>query len=179
MPYRPAQPERPRRRGRPAAARGFTLAEVLTVVVILGVLAALVIAVYRWAISDARAVAFVTDVKTFARSAELYAVRNRAYPPSAAGGELPGDWAREIDPNKWLAPTPIGGRWVASRNENGFGFGIGIDFLDSDVFDEDGVMQALVVAEIESVDRQIDDGNPETGRFRRVQQGRYFFVVAE
>lgn len=88
---------------RPAAnTRGFTLIEVMVVIVILGVLASLVIPRIMSRPDEARVVAARQDIASITQALKLYKLDNRHYPSSAQGlqalvqrptvAPLPGNW---------------------------------------------------------------------------------------
>ena len=60
---------------RTAASRAFTLVEILIVVLILGILAAIVVPQFAGAAEESRRSAFVTELKVFMDGAELYRAR--------------------------------------------------------------------------------------------------------
>jgi len=67
-------------------SKAFTLVEILIVVVILGILAAIVIPQFTNASSDAQIGNVETQLQTIRSQIELYRVRNNGtYPPLAAG----------------------------------------------------------------------------------------------
>ena len=59
---------------------GFTLVEILIVVIILGILAAIVIPQFTEASNDARESALASDLQTARGQIELYKVQHNAYP---------------------------------------------------------------------------------------------------
>ncbi len=65
--------------------KGFTLVEILIVVIILGILAAIVIPQFTEASNDARTSALVSDLQTVRSQLELYKVQHLdTYPPEAS-----------------------------------------------------------------------------------------------
>jgi general secretion pathway protein G len=70
--------------GRPAAA-GFTLIEIMVVIVILGVLAALVVPKVLERPDDARIVAAKSDIATIKAALSLYRLDNQRYPTGEQG----------------------------------------------------------------------------------------------
>ena len=62
---------------------GFTLVEILIVVIILGILAAIVIPQFTEASNDARYSALVSDLQTVRGQLELYKVQHLTYPAAA------------------------------------------------------------------------------------------------
>lgn len=73
---------------RKAMAKGFTLVEILIVVVILGILAAIVVPQFTNAANEARNGNIATQVSTMENQFELYAAKNNgSYPDLATAGE--------------------------------------------------------------------------------------------
>ena len=66
-------------------ARGFTLIEIMVVIVILGVLAALVVPRVLDRPDEARAVAARSDIATIMQALKLYRLDNQRYPTSDQG----------------------------------------------------------------------------------------------
>ncbi|MGB6056270.1 MAG: type II secretion system major pseudopilin GspG [Burkholderiaceae bacterium] len=72
---------------RPAVsrARGFTLIEIMVVVVIMGVLAALVVPKLMGRTDDARIIAAKQDIATIMQALKLYRLDNHRYPTTEQG----------------------------------------------------------------------------------------------
>lgn len=151
--------------------RGFTLVEVLIVVVILGVLAAIVVPQFSDASEEARRGAFITNLKYFVEQCEYYAVRTGEYPPDGGSGELPAELEGYIRPDDFENGTPIGGVWDTELDENGVGAAIGVHFNGAGETRDDAYMTL--------VDEQFDDGNIATGLFREIAQDRYYYVLLD
>jgi general secretion pathway protein G len=105
---------------RPPAARqtGFTLIEVMVVVVILGVLAALIVPRVMSRPDEARAVAARQDIAALMQALKLYKLDNRHYPSTEqglaalvakpAGTPLPANWKPYLER---LPKDPWGGAY--------------------------------------------------------------------
>ena len=88
-------------------ARGFTLIELMVVLVIIGVLAALIVPNVLDRTDDARATAAKTDVNNLVQALKLYRLDNQRYPSAEQGlqalvakptvGVVPGNWKPYLD----------------------------------------------------------------------------------
>ncbi|NML60272.1 type II secretion system major pseudopilin GspG [Massilia sp. RP-1-19] len=75
-------PFRPRRRG---LARGFTLVEIMVVVVIIGILGALVVPKLMGRTGESRVTAAKVDIATLMQALKLYKLDNQRYPSTEQG----------------------------------------------------------------------------------------------
>ncbi|HEY4697866.1 MAG TPA: type II secretion system major pseudopilin GspG [Gallionella sp.] len=69
----------------PCTARGFTLIEIMVVVVIMGILAALVVPKLLGRTDDARIIAARQDIATVMQALKLYKLDNQRYPTTGQG----------------------------------------------------------------------------------------------
>ena len=89
-------------RRRPGLARGFTLIEIMVVIVILGVLAALVIPRVLDRPDEARIVAAKSDIAAIMQALKLYRLDNQRYPTVEQGlAALVAKPATEPVPPNW------------------------------------------------------------------------------
>jgi len=81
--------------------KGFTLVEILIVVIILGILAAIVIPQFSEASDDARLSSLMSDLQTVRSQLELYRVQHTSYPDevTSAGWTLQLTGQTDIDGN--------------------------------------------------------------------------------
>ncbi|MCA9294355.1 MAG: prepilin-type N-terminal cleavage/methylation domain-containing protein [Phycisphaerales bacterium] len=161
--------------------RGFTLMEVMTVVVILGILIALISFSVMWMIKAAERAAFAANLRGFANAAHMYRTEYGYYPPDAEPGELPPGMEKFLDADEWASSRPFGGHWdiTSGGGPHGTQFGIGVAMADGIVDEEGDVVREQAYASLTSLDDEIDDGNLNTGNFRRIGEGRFYLVIAE
>jgi general secretion pathway protein G len=126
--------------------RGFTLIELMVVLVIIGVLAALIVPNVLERTDDARAVAARTDVNNLMQALKLYRLDNQRYPAGEQGlaalvtkpasGPIPPNWKHYLDklpndpwgrPYQYLSPGLHGEVDVLSFGADGQPGGEGKD----------------------------------------------------
>ena len=91
----------------PSRHRGFTLIELMVVLVIIGVLAALIVPNVLDRADDARVTAARTDVNNLVQALKLYKLDNQRYPSAEQGlralvakptvGAIPSNWKPYLD----------------------------------------------------------------------------------
>lgn len=150
--------------------RAFTLIEILIVVVILGVLAAIVIPQFTDVTGESQRTAFVNSAQIFVAAAKRYELDYGEY-PDAGHGKLPDGFGDYIQSNKWEGATPIGGEWEAKEDKDGITAVLGVHYEGNDP-DHDPARMLVI-------DEMVDDGDLATGAFRQFGDKHYFFIVAQ
>ena len=89
------------------AKSGFTLVEILIVVVILGILAAIVIPQFTEASTEAKLSSLCTDLQTQRSQIELYKIQHNDVPPLFASFVAQMTTYTDIDGNANAAKTPV------------------------------------------------------------------------
>jgi general secretion pathway protein G len=128
------------------AQRGFTLIELMVVIMILGVLAALVVPRVMSRPDEARVVAAKQDIAQIMQALKLYRLDNSRYPTTEQGlqalaarptsGPVPGNWKSYLDkvpndpwgkPYQYLSPGVRGEIDVFSFGADGQSGGTGVE----------------------------------------------------
>ena len=154
-------PQPPRRR-----RAGFTLVEIMIVVVIIGLLAALAIPAIQKVQRAAQNNRVVNDFRVFAQAFETYAAQNGAWPANVGPAVVPAGMSNaDFKVSVWQATTTIGGRWNWDQNIAGFTAGISISsFTCTD-------------AQLQEIDAKLDDGDLTTGNFQKVSSNRVMYIL--
>ncbi len=155
---------------RSSACRGMTLIEILIVVVLLGILAAIVIPSFAASTEETERATFASSLKTLARACEIYKYKNGDYPADGSSGTIPTGLDDYISRGSFEGGTPIGGVWDTEFNDSSVGAAVGVHFHHDTPKDD---------AYMTEVDRLLDDGNLGTGAFRKLGGDRFYYILAE
>ena len=146
---------------------GFTLVEIMIVVVIIGLLASIAIPAFQKVRQNSRHSALANDIRTFAQAFETYSHENGSWPADVGIGVVPNEMTNansSIDTTAFTAVTPIGGRY--DWDYNVFGNIAAISVAGA----------TITSAQLLNFDTTFDDGNLGTGDFRGTV-GRYSYII--
>ena len=149
------------------AKRGFTLIEMIITVSIIGLLAAMAIPTFVKVTKKSRVTAFTRDIKTITNASETFIMEAGIWPPDTTPGIFPEELAGYFAKRFFESDTSMGGNWDYEEFSSGITSGIGV------------VNPSLDESEFAKTDALIDDGNLSTGRFRKITDNSYFWVIAD
>jgi len=155
---------------KPVYRFGFTLVEILLVVTIVGMLAALIIPAVNLAARSRENVQAARKLQIAVEAFELCAAETGSYPADRSPGVIPPEMANYYFPyfkiDWWGNVTELGGAWDWDAGYHGFKFSVSI------------CNPARSREQMEELDRMIDDGNLGSGSFRQVGT-QYHYIIED
>jgi len=146
---------------------GFTLVEIMIVVGIVGILAGIAIPTFMGVRNSARATRMLNDFRNYGTAFEMHAFEMGYWPEDVNRGTVPPGMESYLKGDKFTGTSPIGGQW--DWDFDTLGIYAGVSVVDHTTGDR--VLQ--------KIDEAADDGNLDTGQFRRTASGRYTYVLEE
>ena len=131
----------------------FTLVEIMIVVVIIGLLAAMAIPALNKVRAKSQATTIANDVRTFRDAIEAYVLEKGVF-PQVTGGGFPGVFSGWISRAKWRQGSALSG---ASWDYYSPGGG----YIPELVLDTPGQDNSAIFALVDDI---LDDGGAETGQ---------------
>lgn len=152
-------------------SRGFTLVEIMVVVVIIGLLAALAVPAYQRVKRRSQNSTVVNGLRVFSQAFETYQSQNGAWPANVGPSVVPpGMNSADLKTSTWKSAPAIGGEWNWDYfPTKPFGFTAGISLSNFTCDD----------AQLAEIDAMIDDGNLSTGLFQKVAGNRATYILEQ
>lgn len=148
--------------------KGFTLIEIMVVVVIIGLLAALAIPAFARVRENTIHTRFASDIRTFSHLLETFILESGSYPEDSSSGDIPTGFEAYIKVGDWEAGPAIGGVYDVELQDSG------------GVTSAIGVHNYTISSEaLTRFDAKFDDGALDTGNYRILGPSRYYLIMAE
>jgi general secretion pathway protein G len=142
--------------------RGFTLVEVLIVVVILGLLAAVVTPQFAGAAQQSKLASSLASMKALGQAFQMYRAVHGVFPSDAGPGGFPPEMAGLIRRHDWERAPLLGEEWDWNAGPGWSLVGSNISIWAPDTRFE---------AEWDALDRAHDDGSRVTGLIQQARVG--------
>lgn len=155
--------DKQRQGNRGANARGFTLVELMVVVTIVGLLAALALPAFERVKRAAIGRRYFNDVRQIRDGAERYALERGNYPPNGIGALHP-DLRGYVPDKLFDATTPLGGTWDWDYQQSGFTASVSV------------YMFTVSDTDLRAIDRAFDDGDLNAGTLRK-DGSKFIYVI--
>ncbi len=145
--------------------RGFTLLEIMVVVIIIGALLAMAIPGFNAVRERTRVSAFLNDFRAVKEAVNRYNLEEGGYPVDGGTGQPTPEFLEYIREDIIMDTTVIGGNWTADVTNYTFAFGVTGYEVDDEI--------------IEQIDEGVDDGDITTGAMTKTGDGVFYFVIEE
>jgi prepilin-type N-terminal cleavage/methylation domain-containing protein len=153
---------------RPRTA-GFTLVELLIVVVILAILATVVLPQFDGVTDETKQARFASSLRVLAEACALYEAKTGEHVVDVSSGVWQAELDGYVQQASFEKPTPVGGVWDTEQDDFGAASAVGVHFLSGDVPSD---------AFMEAVDALLDDGVLTSGGFRKLDADRFYMILA-
>jgi prepilin-type N-terminal cleavage/methylation domain-containing protein len=146
--------------------QGFTLVELMVVVAVIGLLAAIALPAFAKVRSSSQNSCFVASLRTAKGAFVQYSFEHGRYPPDVTPGIVPPGMADYLGSFAWTQPTSLGGQWDWDDGQFGFRAGVSV------------YQPSAPIEQMKKIDQMIDDGNLASGGFQARSAG-YISVIED
>ncbi len=140
--------------------KGFTLVEIMVVVVIIGILATFLIPATNKANEKTHSTVLVNDIEEYVNAFEFYYTENGDWPPNAGLNQIP-TGMEDYLPGKYTASTGPGAGYIWQGNK-----------ATLKVQKPNSSLAVMV-----QIDERLDDGDLSSGRFQKKGAKNYELVL--
>ncbi len=158
----------------PCRAAAFTLVEIMVVVVIIGLLAAMGLPALRRVKMRSQASAVQHDLQAFSTAFITYNLQNGHWPANADPREIPPELGSAALTNAFTLKSPIGGyyKWNYDVSADGVDAKAAIVIIGDagNPVSDDAELRLLI-------DRQLDDGNLDAGNVQVGSTGSLVYIL--
>lgn len=154
------KPKRPQR-------RGFTLVEIMIVVVVIGLLATIAIPLFGRVFQNGQNARFMSDLRTFRDALDICVAETGALDHGSSSGTLAPSLALYIQEGAFTEESPIGGNWDVEFNKSGVTLGVGVHNY------------TCSADQLADIDAAYDNGDLSSGNMRLITGGRYYWVLID
>ena len=152
---------------------GFTLLEIVIVIVVIGILASMVIPRFANAQSDVRVASAGEDILGMVKALETYNANNGYWPAETAVGVVPPEITANFKGgNPFAKPCPIGSVYDYNNSVTSSGRTVSISLQPSSASPAPTITDAL------ALDSFLDDGVLNSGRFQTSGNG-YAYRISQ
>lgn len=145
---------------------GFTLVEIMIVVVIIGMLASMAIPAFAKVRSDSNGSRFINDLRIFKDGVELFFMEQGHLPKDSNSGKLDVEMENYISKAVFENGSPIGGIWDIESEDTGVTLAVGVDKYD------------ISKEELQEIDDRFDNGDLASGKLIEIESHRrYYWVI--
>ena len=150
------------------ACKGFTIIELMLVIAIIGIIAAIAIPNYLAYRKKAHVANVASSLKNFQKGFIAYAIDEGEFPTDShiVLPDLP-TMAKYIRPEAWGQTTPLGGTYNWEGPDN-------YPYAGISIFESTAPQ-----GDLELLDLMLDDGDLTQGKFRQTPNGRYTYIIEE
>ncbi len=157
---------------------GFTLVEIAIVMMLIGIILAIAIPLFKLYMEDAQNARFVSDLRTFSGAFETYRTETGWWPPDQPRNQdFPDGMEPYLDGTGWDEPTSLGGNYYfdSLRLHNGVPWPAVISVGDY----SSGTPQPVNASpeQLQDIDETFDDGDLTTGRLREGYQNMPILIL--